>query len=636
MGQPPEDDNRDKEPEDREEPEERDEREESEPREDSGEPEGPRDYEERYPLEDEEEDGAPEDEEPGEEDTPAPSQEGRPGEGIPYDEDYYDEPDEYEEGYAYDGEEPEDIHEHGEQPDPYEDRAEHEEPQPGGAGGDDEDYGYDEYMEEDEDFGYEDFDEGPGPIMPLGDHLEELRSRIILSLVVLAVAFIVAWLFNDRIMSVVKRPHELATAAMQLEQSLKFGSYTEPVVSKLKACLIAAALVVAPFLLYQAWAFIAPGLFHHERKHVVKLMFPSFLCLAVGVCFGYFLFIPLALRFLLSLSGAGTEPVLMIGSYLSLFFLLTLALGIAFQTPLVMYLLVKWEIVDVDAIQEHRKVAMVAAFALAAFLTPPDPATQCMMAIPLVMLYDIGALAGAPSRKAFVNFMKFAGTILLIIGAIAAWYFLWPVGKLTMVKGSAALGDRNIQGEETVSLRRGTILELSKGSVGRFWSGKQASGPSIYMRDESKVQVHAPLKASFYSGRILAVCTDSSEPMDIRTPIVRTSLEGARAEMTYLDPDSVKIIVAEGKVTASWEGQDRVITAGHEDTFRRGGEPTDTKDIEERWKDLLGAEEKQPEKEAAPEKKPDDSGEKPKGEEEKDQPAPGQPTEQEEWPETQK
>ena len=634
MGQPPEDENRDKEPEGREEPEGRDERDEEEYPEDE-EPEGPRDYEERYPLDDEEEEDVSEehdsDEEApaGDEDESAESPEYRDVydfEGAGYHED------DYEEDYPYDGAEP----------DAYEDRAEYEET---GSEGDaeagsettEDEYGYDEYMEEDEDFGYEDFDEGPGPIMPLGDHLEELRSRIILSLVILAAAFIVAWIFNDRIMNVVTRPHRLATQAMQLEQSLKFGSYIEPVVAKLKACLIAAALVVAPILLYQAWAFIAPGLFHHERRHVVKLMLPSFLCLAAGVCFGYFLFIPLALRFLLSLSGAGTEPVLMIGSYLSLFFLLTLALGVAFQTPLVMFLLVRWEIVDVDAIQEHRKVAMLVAFAIAAFLTPPDPATQCMMAIPLVMLYDIGALAGAPSKKAFLNFMKFAGTILLVIGAIAGWYYLWPVGNLTVIKGRADLGSKKVQPEETVSLRRGTVIELTEGSVGRFWSGKQASGPAIYMRDDSKLQVHASLKASFYSGRILAVCTGSSEPMDIRTPIVRTSLEQAKAEMTYLDQDSVKIIVAEGKVTASWEGQDRVITAGHEDIFRRGGEPTDTKDIDNRWKDLLGDEEKQqpPEKEATPEKKPDDSGEKPKGEEEKDQPAPGQPTEQEESSETQ-
>ncbi len=172
-------------------------------------------------------------------------------------------------------------------------------------------------------------------VMPLGQHLEELRRRIIVCIVAFAAVFLACWVVRDRLMALLVWPHVRVMRSFELDPALKFQSYMEPVLAQLKACAIAAVALAAPVIIYEIWAFVAPGLFAHERRKAVWLGAACVACFFAGIAFGYFLFIPVALRYLLLLSGPTTEPVLMVGAYLTTFFLLTLALGVAFQTPVV-------------------------------------------------------------------------------------------------------------------------------------------------------------------------------------------------------------------------------------------------------------------------------------------------------------
>jgi len=429
-------------------------------------------------------------------------------------------------------------------------------------------------------------DEREGILMPLGDHLDELRSRLLRCILALGAAFIGCWFFRELILKVVTRPHRLAMSALELDPALKFRSYLEPILAQLKACLIVGAMLTAPYLLYQAWAFVTPGLFRHERRRVLKMGLASFLCLAAGVCFGYFLFIPLALRFLISLSGAGTEPVLMIGSYLSLFFVMTLALGVAFQTPVVMYFLVRWGVIDVDDIQRQRKVAILAAFVLAAFLTPPDPFTQVTMAVPLILLYDLGALAGAPGRRTLLNFLRFAGSIAAIAAVFAGWFFLWPVGEVSVLRGTASVGSARLQAGQTASVRRGQMCAASGGAAVRLSLGRRKSAPLVYLAGGAKVQVHSHARISLYGGRILVSNARRKARTEIRTPAATAVVNGGEAELSLDESDRLTVTVTAGTASVKSDGQRSTILAGRSASFQRGGRPADASEVQRRWRDL--------------------------------------------------
>jgi len=427
--------------------------------------------------------------------------------------------------------------------------------------------------------------------MPLGDHLEELRSRLIRCIIVLAGAFIVCWAFRLRVMALVTRPHRLAMEALELDPQLKFRSYTEPLVAQLKACLIVGAILSAPFIIYQAWKFVMPALFRHERRWALKLGLVSFVCLAAGVCFGYFLFIPLALRFLLGLAGTSVEPVLMIGAYLSLFFMLTLALGVVFQTPVVMYYLVRWGIVNPEGLRKNRKVAILSAFVLAAFLTPPDPFTQMMMAVPLIVLYDVGALAAAPSRATALSLLRFAATVGAIAALFAAWFFLWPVGQLTAVRGAASVGRVQIEPPQTVKVRRGQLCAAAEGTACKLSLGRGKSALLILMAGPATVQVHSASSISLYRGCVFAKNAPGTEAKEVRSRPATVLIKAASAELCLAEPGSLTVTVAEGEVEVNADGQRSTITAGRTATFQPGGLPTDASELQSRWNRLLEGEE---------------------------------------------
>ena len=420
--------------------------------------------------------------------------------------------------------------------------------------------------------------------MPLGDHIEELRTRLLRCIVAVAVLFVGTWFFRQAILKILTRPHTLAMQALQLDPKLHYAGHVEFIVAQLKGCLLFAVVIVAPILLYQMWAFIAPGLYKRERSLIVRLGLASLLCMGAGIAFGYFLFIPLALRFLVAMAGAAAEPTLMIGAYLSLFLLMTLALGVVFQTPLVMYHLVKWDIVSVEAIQKHRKAAILVGFIIGAVFTPPDPFTQIMMAVPLIALYDLGALAAAPSRQAVGNFARFAGTIAAILAAVAAFFFLWPVGQVTPRQGAVRLASAAIEPGRTTALRRGQMCRLGQDAFARIDFSRGRGGRYLLAAGNSHLQVHGAGVVSLYAGRLLADTVGDDSPVEVRGLAARVSVNGGQAELFVPDPETITVTVLSGTATVQTEGRTAEVTAGRTATFHRGGQPVDTSEIEDWWR----------------------------------------------------
>ncbi len=422
-------------------------------------------------------------------------------------------------------------------------------------------------------------------VMPLGEHLEELRRRLIICLVAVGAAFVLCWKFRHRIWLIVQRPHVLAMQALDLDTLLKYSSHFESFIAQIKTCMAFGLVLVSPVVIYQLWAFIAPGLFPHERRRGVRLAAACLLCLAAGVGFGYFVFLPVALRYLISLSGGWAEPVLMIGSYLSLVFTLTVALAIVFQTPVIIFYLIRWGVLEPAALQRCRKGFVLTAFIVGAILTPPDLVTQLMMAVTLIVLYDLGGLAAAPSRTAFRGFLGFTGAILLAGAVALAWFHLWPVGELAAVRGEVRMNDAVLAAGTAVRLRRGAVCRTGPQGLAEI---APADGEArIHLAPGGRLQVHGATGVSLYAGRCLVRCPGGGPAVSVRTAPARAELAGGRAEFHSPDPDTLTVTVFEGTAHVSAGGQDLRVAAGRTATFRSGGEPADLAAADSEWRTLL-------------------------------------------------
>ncbi|MGR3295374.1 MAG: twin-arginine translocase subunit TatC, partial [Candidatus Bathyanammoxibius sp.] len=206
----------------------------------------------------------------------------------------------------------------------------------------------------------------------VGEHLEELRTRVILCMVAILACFVVCWVFKTDILLIASRPHSLTMQDLGLPATLKVLSYQEGFFAYLKLCIISAMFLAYPFLIYQAWGFVSVGLYPNERRYV-KIFLPiSFVAFITGSLFGYFFLIPLCLYFLLNILGSAIEPIITMSQYITLVFLLTLALGIVFQIPLVMLLLARIGVCNAEDYARYRKHILLGIFVLAAIITPPD------------------------------------------------------------------------------------------------------------------------------------------------------------------------------------------------------------------------------------------------------------------------
>jgi len=220
--------------------------------------------------------------------------------------------------------------------------------------------------------------------LPVTEHIEELRQRIFKSVVALVVGFLIAWPFKKDILLFLEKP-----LPEDLRGKLIFLSPPEAFFTALKVSFFAGVLIALPFVLYQAWRFIEPGLYEHEKRFILPFIFFSLLFFFGGASFAYFVILPFGLRFLLGFMGDLLTPQITVGSYISFVIQMILAFGFVFLLPVVVWLLSKLGVINYRMLENNRKYAILVIFVIAAVLTPPDIFSQVMMALPLLGLYEL-------------------------------------------------------------------------------------------------------------------------------------------------------------------------------------------------------------------------------------------------------
>jgi sec-independent protein translocase protein TatC len=224
---------------------------------------------------------------------------------------------------------------------------------------------------------------------PFTNHLDELRRRLITSFVAVGIGFAACYAFKERLFYVLVAPLQ---KAMKSGDTLIYTRLPEAFFTFLKTALISGIILASPVLLYQFWMFIAPGLYDREKKLLIPILFLSTLFFTGGALFGYFIVFPWGFKFFLSFATDTIRPMPAMGEYLGFAAKLLLAFGIVFELPLVITFLARLGIVSVEFLKKYRKYAILIFFVGAAMLTPPDVITQIMMAMPLMLLYEISII----------------------------------------------------------------------------------------------------------------------------------------------------------------------------------------------------------------------------------------------------
>jgi len=221
--------------------------------------------------------------------------------------------------------------------------------------------------------------------MPFMEHLGELRVRIMRAMYGLLAGTVIALPFSERIVDWLARP------ITRLGYELVFTAPAEAFWVQMKVGLIAGVFVAAPVILWQVWAFIAPGLHGHEKKYAVPFVLIGSVMFLAGGAFSLFVVTPYALTFLLSYARPGLKPMITIQNHIDFLLKFTLAFGAVFELPLALTLLARMGVVNARMLAKNRKYAILGAFVAGAVLTPtPDAFNQALMAGPLIILYEVG------------------------------------------------------------------------------------------------------------------------------------------------------------------------------------------------------------------------------------------------------
>jgi sec-independent protein translocase protein TatC len=224
---------------------------------------------------------------------------------------------------------------------------------------------------------------------PFTSHLDELRKRIIICIVAVAVGFLGSYFFAERIFDILIKPLQ---AELPPDSTFIFTGLPEAFFVYLKLSLFGGILLASPVLLWEIWCFVAPGLYDQEKKYVYPFVIFSTVLFATGVSFGYFVVFPIAFKFFMGYSSEIIKPLPSIKEYLNFSCKLLFAFGVVFELPLFVLFLAKLGLVNEKMLRSKRKFAILGIFVVAAILTPPDVVSQILMALPLLVLYEISIL----------------------------------------------------------------------------------------------------------------------------------------------------------------------------------------------------------------------------------------------------
>jgi sec-independent protein translocase protein TatC len=221
------------------------------------------------------------------------------------------------------------------------------------------------------------------------EHLEELRKRIIWSLVAVTVGFFACWKYADKIYDIMQRPIMDALRRNGMAEKLVYLNPTEPFNLYLKVAFLAGLFVTSPFVLYQVWLFISPGLYRHEKRYVMPFMFSTVALFLSGGLFGYKMVYPAALNFLIDY-GKQFQPMITIGEYTDLFLTIIIGMGLIFELPILVFFLSLMGIVSAGWMWRNVRYSILVIFIIAAVVTPTtDILNMCLFAAPMVALYVV-------------------------------------------------------------------------------------------------------------------------------------------------------------------------------------------------------------------------------------------------------
>lgn len=222
---------------------------------------------------------------------------------------------------------------------------------------------------------------------PLISHLTELRSRLINSMISIVVVFLVLAPFSTEIYNIISTP---LISKLPAGTSMIATEVASPFLVPFKLTMYAALFISMPYLLYQIWAFVAPGLYLNEKRFAMPLLFSSIILFYAGTAFAFFVVFPLVFAFFTSVTPEGVAMMTDIGKYLDFILKMFFAFGLAFEVPIATILLIATGLVSIEGVREKRPYIIIGAFVVGMILTPPDVLSQFLLATPMLILFEIG------------------------------------------------------------------------------------------------------------------------------------------------------------------------------------------------------------------------------------------------------
>ena len=223
-------------------------------------------------------------------------------------------------------------------------------------------------------------------------HLIEMRDRLLRAVLGIVILFICLFPWAQDLYALLAKP---MLASLPKGGQMIATEVTTPFFVPMKVTLMTAFLLALPWVFYQAWAFVAPGLYQHEKKLGVPLVVASVLLFLLGMAFAYFLVFPVVFGFVVGVAPEGVAVMTDIGKYLDFVLTMFFAFGMCFEVPVAVVLLVALGVVSPDKLRRARRYVIVGAFVVAAVLSPPDVMSQILLAVPMILLYEIGVFAAA-------------------------------------------------------------------------------------------------------------------------------------------------------------------------------------------------------------------------------------------------
>ena len=409
--------------------------------------------------------------------------------------------------------------------------------------------------------------------LPISEHLEELRSRIINSIIVVVVLFFISWFYKLRILDIIKKPHSITMESLGLSQSLQVLSYQEGFYAYIKLCLMTAVFLAYPVILYQIWKFVEAGLYKKERRYVRIFAPISFIAFIIGVLFGYFFLIPFGLQFLIKVLGGGIQPIITMSQYISLVTMLTLALGVVFQLPLVMLFVSRIGMLKAEDFIKWRMYSILIIFILAAVITPPDPFTQVMTALPMIILYEIGILIIRPTKKAVTQFSLLLGSGIILIYIVFLIFTLPTKADFMNSTGTVKILPDSVTNWQPFSseskIHNGTSLKTEEGSKASFLL---KDGTYVIMDVNTEIKFVKNRKLDLLNGQILlSIKADEKPFMIAANNNVITSNDG-NVDIR-ISKHMVFVTVTEGEAIVVANGEKKKVFEGRQLKLVTGGEP---------------------------------------------------------------